>query len=255
MIILPDSPVMVFATAEVAFLSIYIAAVSTPGDAIIKRFASLVPLTALTYILKYSYCHITENLLWHSTVVAFCFAQLLNASEILCISRVDRAFLSALGKRSSKKDAATTTDTTWVVICAKATGLLWNLRRIGTPWEPKNTPPTRRESRARFLLRRVSLTLLAYLVLDVAGSAPPPEPHLVRRENQTLYDFGQLSTDDVIFRVVGVIGYLFCNALISLVLSNTVNIIMVALRLSRPEDCPTLNGPISKAYTVRNFWG
>lgn len=66
-------------------------------------------------------------------------------------------------------------------------GLLWNVRRVGTPWQVKNIPPApKKQSRTGFVLRRVAVTLFAYLFVDVVVSMPPSEEVMVRADKAGL---------------------------------------------------------------------
>lgn len=244
------------AAAELAFVSIYVLTVLyAPRNAVALRILSLASLAGVSWVLGVSLMRLTAIPQWRATMTTFCGIQLLNASEILCVFRVDSMSIS---QTASKKDnnARQGSAGTTAAIAAKTIGLLWNLRRIGTQWEIKKVAPTRRESRTRFLTRRVSLTLLAYTVLEFLLLQPPPESRLIGSGKETLFiRKTRLSVEDIAFRVGATLGMGITVVLYNLIMVNAANISMVAVGVSRPEECPTLNGSISEAYTVRKFWG
>lgn len=218
--------------AEFLFITIYVLAVLyVPSNAPALRLLSLATLAAASWALGHSLLRLTTVPQWRGAMVTLSGIQLLNASEILCVFAVDSLSLP------------------------KTIALLWNLRRIGTQWEIKNLAPTRREARARFLLRRVSLTFLAYLALEVLVLQPPPRRAFIALGKDTLFDWENLSADDVMFRVGATIGMGMSVSLLNLIMANVANIAMVTVGASRPEECPTLNGSVVEAYTVRKFWG
>lgn len=262
-----NHPGTVSAAAEFLFVGIYVLAVLyAPRHALALRLIGLASLAGVSWALGDALMSLTDIPQWRATMTTFCGIQLLNASEILCVFRVDAKSVAAqFGHRPSspssngsiarKVTAGSDQVLETASLAAKTIGLLWNLRRIGTQWEVKRVAPTRRESRVRFLLRRVSLTLLAYCVLEFLLLQPPPERAFVAPGKETLFDWSRLTKEDVIFRVGATLGMGLSVSLMNLILANVANITMVAVGASRPEECPTLNGSVTEAYTVRNFWG
>lgn len=268
------------AAAELLFLSIYVLTVLyAPRNVLTLRFLSLASLVGVSWVLRAALMRLTTVPQWSGTMAFFVGLQLLHASDIMCVIRADPvSYLSAQpapasGQQGpvffSDNNAKTTTTTAnspkgcgnrslpgTGILAAKTIALLCNLRRVGTPWEIKQIVPTQRESRTRFLSRRVLLTLLAYLVVEVILLQPLLAREFFAPGKETLFNLsGQLSIEDVIFRVAATIGMGVTSVLQTWIMINVTHIVMVAVGVSRPEECPTANGSIVEAYTIRKFWG
>ncbi|KAM0804237.1 membrane bound O-acyl transferase family-domain-containing protein, partial [Usnea florida] len=223
-----------------------------PRQATLTRFTSVIALSTLTYVLQETFLQLCKNPHWRAAAAPLLWIQFLSASEWILISRLDAAHIP---RRRGKHQLDTLITQVTDVIA-----LLWNLRRVNTKWQTKNIPtnsssgPTS-SSRSHFILRRLTTTLIAYLVMDIMVSAPPPDPNLVRPEKATLLKLHDLSSEDLIFRTIGTLSFWFSTALINLILSNTTAILSVLSGLSAPSNCPPLYGSILEAYTIRNFWG
>lgn len=244
---------MAFGTTQFAFLILFtFAIILIPRQATIMRFTSLVALFAFTYMLQETFVQLCRNHHWRAAAAALFWIQYLSASEMIWVSRVDSAHIS-VSRGESKAD----------VIAAQAIQvitLLWNLRRVGTRWQVKNIPISSSSgpaswSRARFMLRRLTTTIFAYLVLDIMVSGPCPDLALVSPQKETLFKLGGLSLEDIVFRTIGTVSFWFCTALINLAMANSVAILSVLVGSSSPTDCPPLYGPIGESYTIRRFWG
>lgn len=247
-----DDSVLTFGMAQAAFLFLStIVILVVPRHASVTRLMSLVPLSALTYMLQETFMELCRNPLWRATAAPLVWIQFLSASEMIWVSRVGSADISASRGESKARIVAKAVQTI---------ALVWNLRRIGTRWQVKNIPASpssgpASKSRARFVLKRLTTTLFAYLVLDIMISGPVPDSGLVTPHKQTLYKLDYLSMEDIIFRTIGTVSFWLSTALINLVMSNSVAIISVLAGLNSPTDCPPLYGPIGEAHSVRRFWG
>lgn len=265
-----EHPGTVSAAAELLFIGIYVLGVLyAPSYALTLRLISLASLAGVSWALGDALMSLTDVPQWRATMTTFCGIQLLNASEILCVFRVDAnsiaaqsgqqpnfSFSSSNGSSTAGKVATGPVHVPGTAsLVAKTIGLLWNLRRIGTQWEIQKVAPTQRESCTRFLLRRVSLTFLAYCVLEILLLQPPPERAFIAPGKETLFYWKRLTKEDIMFRVGATLGMGLSVSLMNLILANVANITMVAVGASRPEECPTLNGSVTEAYTVRKFWG
>ena len=243
-----------FGTTQAAFLTLVsIVILLVPRHATVTRIASLFPLCALTYTLQETSFQLCRNPHWRAAVVPLVWIQCMSASELICVSRVDSAHLSA-GRGKLRAGPMN------VRAVREVVALVWNLRRVGTRWQAKNIPvssSSRLESlsRARFVLGRITTTFLAYLVLDIMISGPTPDLALVHPQKETLFRLDRLSFDDIIFRTIGTISFWLSTALLNLIMSNSVAIFSVLTGLSSPTDCPPLYGPIGEAYNIRRFWG
>ena len=248
-----DGSALAFGTTYFAFLLLFTFVILlVPPHATAKRFTSLLALSALTYMLQETFINLCKNSHWRAAVAPLVWIQFLSASEIICISRVDPAQISASPGGPRSKNTFTQ--------AIQVIALLWNLRRVGTKWEVKNIPASSSSksaswSRARFVLRRLTTTLFFYLVIDIMISGPSPDLVLVSPQKETLFKLGCLSLEDVVFRTIGTVAFWLSSALINLIMINSVAILSVLTGLSSPMDCPPLYGPIGEAYSIRRFWG
>lgn len=246
------SALVSFFCTEAAFLALFSRVIlSTAPRSTSKRVAGLVALCATTAWMEkmiVPICLKNERPHWAATVASLLWVQFLSASDLVLITRVHAAQLPSLGKSSSS-----------VLRGLKAAaGVLWNIRRVGTPWQVKNVPSSaglQTQSRSGFVARRVAMTLLAYLVVDAVVSMPPPEQYLVRADKAALFSLRDLGADDVAFRSGTVVGYWLCTCILNFFMNNVGAVAAVLLGLSSPADCPPLYGSFSEAYTIRRFWG
>ncbi|MCJ1257705.1 hypothetical protein MMC24_005531 [Lignoscripta atroalba] len=139
-------------------------------------------------------------------------------------------------------------------------------RNIGTPYIVKNTPsfssknPDYIPSRAAFLLRKAILIISAFLVVDLASQpAQTLEQNAVLYSAETVPILGgngeNLTGEKILSRFVTVLGYWVCTWLVIDGYSSFLYFVFVGLgledvRLYRPNF-----GPISEAYSIRQFWG
>lgn len=240
--------------AEATFISTFVFLVlRTPPHAANKRVAGLVILAAATYTMEsliVQLCLNNGRPQWAAVLVSLLWVQLLNASDLLLVLRVDAAQLSKLRGQASGSGTARRV--------RSAAGILFNSRRVGTPWQVKNTPSDAGleiQNRAAFLFRRIFMTIPAYLFVDVMTSLPPPDSAFLRADKAALLPVGSVRVEDIIFRIATTILYWVTTGIVLMVMNNTGAIIGVLLGLCRPVDCPPPFGSFLEAYTVRRFWG
>lgn len=241
-----------FLCAEAAFLAVFSRVVlSTAARSTGKRVSGLVVLCATTVWMEkviVPVCLKNGRPHWAATVASLLWVQFLSASDLTLVTHVHTAKLPSL--RGSGTGILRSVRT--------AAGLLWNVRRVGTPWQVKNVPSSvglQTQSRAGFVARRVAVTLLAYLFVDTVVSMPPPEQHMVRADKAALFSLRSLGADDLAFRCGTVVGYWLTTGVLVLFMNNVGAIVAVLLGLCSPADCPPLYGSFSEAYTIRHFWG
>lgn len=238
--------------AETTFIATFVFLVlQTPPQAAGKRIAGLVVLGAATFALErliVQLCLNNGRPHWAAVLVALLWVQLFNASDLLLVLHVDAAQLSKLCGQVS--------GTTRGV--RSAAGILFNSRRVGTPWQVRNTPSTaglETQSRTAFLFRRVAMMVPAYLFVDIMTSLPPPDPGFLRADKAALLPVDRLSVEDLIFRIATTVSYWVTTGIVLMVMNNTGAIIGVLLGLCRPVDCPPPFVSYLEAYTIRRFWG
>lgn len=239
-------PILAFTCIEIGFITVFaLVAISTPKEATSTRVAGLSALAVATYIMEgliTPLCLKNERPHWAAILTALLWVQLLNASDLLLLLGIDAC------RRANSLST---------ISFGSATGLLFNFRRVGTPWQIKNVPSTadiRAQSPESFLIRRIAVTAACYLFLDIMVSLPPPDPAMVRSDKVALSLRG-LSVDDVIFRIGATVSFWFTPAVAVTATNNLFAIIAVLSGLSRPEDCPPAFGSFSEAYNIRRFWG
>lgn len=241
-----------FFCTEAAFVVLFSRVIlSTAPRSTSKRVVGLVVLCAITAWMEkliVPICIKNERPHWAATVASLLWVQFLSASDLVLVTRVHAAQFSSVRRSSSSMLRGLMT----------AAGLLWNIRRVGTPWQVKNVPSSaglQTQSRAGFVARRVAVTLLAYLFVDAVVSMPPPEQHLVRADKVSLFSLRNLGAEDIAFRSGTVVGCWLCTGILNLFMNNVGAVVAVSLGLSSPADCPPLYGSFSEAYTIRRFWG
>lgn len=248
-----------FAAGEIAFVSIFaLVVLSATAQATARRVLGLAVLVALTSSLERfiaQLCLANGRPHWAATAASLLWVQLLSASELLLVSRVDASRLPC-NSTSDGNDGIPTSSVGSEA--ASAVALLWNMRRIGTRWQVKNVAVVnnqQQQTRTAFVLGRVAVIVAAYILVDVIVSMPPPEPTLVRPDKTTLFALHTLDAGDLIFRSAMTVSFFFTTGVLNLFMNNIGASAIVLLRLSSPADCPPLYGSFLEAFTVRRFWG
>ena len=139
-------------------------------------------------------------------------------------------------------------------------------RNEGTPWVVKNTPPFSSKdpnfvpSRKAFCLQKLAVIVFTYLFVDILSQASKP-----LEENAQLYSSGKvriftgdgsnLTTEQIFIRLMTVVLYWICTALVINAVCSTYAILSVALHIKDVKHYPPNFGSVSEAYTIRGFWG
>ncbi|WDK20958.1 hypothetical protein CGRA01v4_12247 [Colletotrichum graminicola] len=203
------------------------------------RVIGVTVLVALSLRLYFSWLQLLTNPHWRAIVAPLIWIQFLSASELI------------LGARASEPDfRATHADQLRLV-----PPMLWNLRRVGTRWAVKNTPASPNQSRARFIWRRATATVLAYLVLDAMLLAPAPDAALVSIQNQTLWDLRALTPEGCVFRMIATASFWVSVALLLFIINNCGALLSVICERCSASDCPPLFGSFANVTSIRQFWG
>ncbi|RMZ69163.1 TRI7-trichothecene biosynthesis [Pyrenophora seminiperda CCB06] len=230
-----------------AFLLIYSCAVILiPPRKKAYRRLSVVALTYITYLTQTSLLETCLNPHWRAIGTPLLWIQLLSASELITVSSVSPStFLETC--QASKLST--------VVAIFQGILLLWNLRRIGTPWAAKNVPSRSQQNSVQFVAGRFLRLSLAYVLLDLSVSAPGPSQHLLQVPKHTLWRLWGLSLEDAAFRTVGSISFWITVALLLYFLHGTASTAGVILNLWQTGNCAPLFGSFREAYSLRKFWG
>lgn len=239
-----QNPASLF-TAVSAFFAVFSGTiVFTPKDAFLTRLSAVVCLFAIQYPIYIILSDSFPTKAMEAAYMTGLWVAWASAGELVLISRASREDLTEGAERVGT-----------ITLLYRASCLYFNLRRAGTKWEIKDLGYIKPRSRLGFLAYKSCTIGLCLLVLDGMTSAPPPEPHLVSKDKQTLWDFGKLSSEDVVFRLIVVISMWVSGFLCNYLVINTGAFAAVALGLSKPEVCPRAhNGPFSSLTSVRSFW-
>lgn len=241
---LREEYVKFFASAA-AFLTVFSGTiVFTPKDAFLTRLSAVVALFAINWAVYLSMSVLlpTTAMVGALTTVLWCAC--LSAGEVIFISRAAPEDLT----KGNKKVGT-------IRLLYRAVCLYFNFRRAGTKWEIRDLSYNCPRSRAGFLAYKLCCMAIAFLVIDVTASAPPPESHMVTTDKQTMWNFGVLNSEDVVFRLLAttmmwVTGYAY-----KYLINTSGAAISVGLGLSKPEAWPRLfNAPFSSLTSVRGFW-
>ncbi|KAK1623164.1 membrane bound O-acyl transferase family-domain-containing protein [Colletotrichum phormii] len=228
---------------QVAFLIIFTGAIlfSTRGQKT-ARMISVAVLAAITHGAQSQCLGILSNPHWRAIATPLCWIQFLSASQLtLSASTFELNFRQPFPGH-------------WSRACL-VLPMLWNLRRVGTPLLAKNTPPSPKQSRLRFISERLLTTTLAYLTLDLIVSSPAPSVAMVGHPKQTLWNFHALSREDFVFRMIATATFWISVALLLLIINNCAAILGVICGCYSPGDCPPLFGSFVDVKSIRQFWG
>ncbi|KAL8876543.1 MAG: hypothetical protein Q9198_005283 [Flavoplaca austrocitrina] len=139
-------------------------------------------------------------------------------------------------------------------------------RNIGTRYIVKGTPqysskdPEYIPSRWSFCLRKICLILSTFLIIDLASQNSQPlevnaEAFAEEKVHILTGSPDNLSPADVVTRLVTVLGYWFCTAIVIDAFASIFNLLFVAFHLEDVEVYRPNFGSMTEAYTVRRFWG
>ncbi|KAF4454892.1 hypothetical protein F53441_2685 [Fusarium austroafricanum] len=242
----PISQILILAcTILVIFASTLIL---IPKSAVLSRIGLAVALSCLQYSFYTSLLESSLSQVQITGISLFSWGLYTNGAEQILLSRYDADdVLTAKEKHSGRCLGP-------VTLLLRAMGMYFSLRRVGLRGE---IPMEQRVSSnsLRFVITKSIECVVSYLILDAVLLAPHPEGHLITREKQALFKLFTLTWEDVIFRISSSIGN-WVIAYFSVRLGHgSIAVGSVLLGLSKPEDWPHLNGPISSWSTVRTFWG
>ncbi|KAF5026804.1 hypothetical protein F66182_1088 [Fusarium sp. NRRL 66182] len=222
--------------------------VFVPKNAILTRVGVTVALSCIQYTFYTSVLQTSWTAAQISDICLLSWGFYVNGTEQILLSRYDIDDVRTRAEREAGHRLGP------VTLLSRAAGMYFNLRRVGlrgeVPVKHRNSP-----QRGQLLLAKTVETIALYLIMDAAMSAPLPEGHLITRDKQTLIRLSNLSWQDAAFRVVSTIGYWFISYVCNRLNHACAAVLTLSLGLSKPEDWPHLNGPLSACYTVRSFWG
>lgn len=184
----------------------------------------------------YLYVHAPENV----EVVANSLI-LVTASEYLLLTDAQHE-LHKVGQKEPISSTSFWSRLKWSV------QLLTTPRRIGWAHEPKSAIPSSNLQRGKFILFRLTRTLLYMLLVDVATFIAKINPSFKKTAPSSAeQSFLWHSSSILLFLAMSM-------PVLAIVMNLLPSIICVATGISEPNDWPYLFGKFGDAYTVRRFW-
>lgn len=213
-----------------------------PKNAIATRLGATLALGCLQYLFHHLIVEMLPFPSQHSNATTLSWIAFASGAEAILVSRIDANDLSD-GKDPPR------------VLLWRALCIFFNWRRVGTKWEVSNLRRRRPQTRTRFLSTMLGQMTVCYLIVDAMMAAPPPDKQLVTRQKQTMLHLGNLSAEDVFFRLVACTSYWVISSSVNRINVNLAAFLSVLMGVSTPESVPYFLGPISAMYTIRGFWG
>ncbi|CAG7921867.1 unnamed protein product [Penicillium olsonii] len=231
------------------------------------RYITLLAAVALAYHLQRHVHAAFPSIRIAGLLSALCWAQILNAADILCLSRVNYAQQLEWERATTDqkpKESLTLGDScfSWSRL-GWALDLSFNLRRIGTPWHVKNLPNFDKTeghwtSRLGFFRYRIFVICLALLTLRLLnyGGNQKALVDVMSVENQSLVRFTDgIFMQKLLSHVSFVVSYWLNMRATHQLMYNSCAVISVALGIHESTSWPPLGGSIMEAWTLRRFWG
>lgn len=246
-------------------------AYTSPSDTLLRAAASLCVILISTHLqwgLKPAHCssgteHFIKNVGMLSIFQTFHMVELLLLSRASYVDEIQQRKKRESDNDDGGNDSRPTFGTllrpilwSWRVV--------WNPRQIGTRWQVKNIPRFHPASAngiySRFLFVRTQLTMFGSIVAGLYAL----KMYVAKSDGlSTWFDMdntflvgrlGDWTLDGFLTRMVGVIAS-YC--LIAIVLSSCIgaaSVLFVGLGLSEAVNWPPIMGPVTSAWSVRQFW-
>ncbi|KAF4120326.1 hypothetical protein GMORB2_3127 [Geosmithia morbida] len=228
--------------------------VLAPRSATAQRLVVAAAMIGLNYL----FCQTLDTVVLlpspRVNVVTLSWIACASGTEAVFVSRIDASQLILDGKGGGTGRGVGGWTLAWRALC-----VFFNLRRVGTRWEPANVRPppgsARLRGRLRFVMAMTARCVACYLLVDLMSLLPRPEERLFTREKQTLWRLWDLSTEDVVFRLSACCGLWITSYLFQMFNVSLAGLLAVVAGLSRPELWPPVFGPLWTMYSIRDFWG
>ena len=237
--------------------------ISTPKSGIgsLPRYFFLPILAAISKQLLQGLQGITGSLAIDNVFIGIVALFLLQCCNLLVIERLDADYLVG-GTIFQPSDG-------FLYKLFRTTCLIFNLRGVGTPWQPKNLnrfpefytlhSNGGKPTRTAFIVRQLMIISWQYVLLDmthVSSLDATPE------ENDKLFGPGSefmylnATAEQWAGRViVGVISALVPARVAVDIYYRILSVIAVVLGITPPEQWPPLFGTLRDIYTIRGVWG
>ncbi|MCJ1379488.1 hypothetical protein MMC17_002589 [Xylographa soralifera] len=143
-----------------------------------------------------------------------------------------------------------------------AMDILFSPRSIGKPWQIKNVAnyddknPSYVPSRGRFLVRTTIFSVCLFLVADFTSMMPAPEDGLFGPRKVPLFTrLSEVTAEELIIRFFANAAFYVNTYIVTSLVGNVCALLSVGTGMSSPASWRPTYGSLSKAYTVRKFWG
>ncbi|KAM0713939.1 hypothetical protein Q7P37_010902 [Cladosporium fusiforme] len=233
---------------------------TTPKRSLLRP-AILPVLTILAYCSYYTSAKFTGQAVLFSWFIVGPYANIYHCWNVLCLHPLDNNDI--LREMARWKRASTPAALYGRIFFTTAT--LLSFRGIGSSWQIPGIPPVRprsTNSRAQFIGRQASITIIQYLIMDFFVSMEPsPEMAVTWAEGKEWLWIPSLNphpvtTDDLVSRAVGAtLGWFVVGRIMNDVGYRIISIIAVGIGLSAPEQWPPVFGSYSDCYTLRGYFG
>ena len=243
----------------------------TPSSSLL-RVGLLPVLSAMTWHCIQTCARDIANGPWAGTVAGYAFSLLMHYVDIAVLSRwafelqgPERNLLTGAARvppaKPPGRSAGDDPHRPETIARLKfGLSIFCSMRFINTPHQPKTLPRLSDEllqSRARFLVHTAIKIVFCYLFLDLIGSmsdSDVPARFYTLDKVSLLTRLHEVTLEEMVMRF----GAAFASGATSICIQGGLYCIMafltVATGLQSPEDWPPYSGPISQAYSVRNFW-
>jgi hypothetical protein len=140
--------------------------------------------------------------------------------------------------------------------------LLFSPRGVNRAWAAKNIPhfrssdPAYVPTRAAFLRRRLTSTLISFLLFDVIANSPPPDPSMFSLSTIPFFRrLDDVTSSELALRLSSTLAFWISTYCIVNVINGVFALFCVGLGVSEAKDWPPIFGAVGEASSVRRFWG
>lgn len=146
--------------------------------------------------------------------------------------------------------------------CSFIIDLLFSPRGVNRAWAAKHIPhfrssdPAYVPTRAAFLRRRFTSTLVSFLVFDFLANSPPPDPSTFSPSTIPFFRrLDDVTSPELALRLSSTLGFWVNTYCIVNVINGVFALFCVGLGVSEAKDWPPIFGAVGVAFSVRRFWG
>ncbi|KAF4965145.1 hypothetical protein FSARC_7012 [Fusarium sarcochroum] len=236
--------------------------ISTPKSGItsLPRYAFPAIVVAVGNQLLKELSGISTSLCHQATSMGISAICLMQCCNFLAISRLDVNDLARANVFQSSDS--------FLRKVIRTTGLIFNLRGVGTPWQAKKLSAFPRfyskqnngqqPTAGWFIVRQVLIVAWQYLflnILDVSALDTPPEDTEKLFAQGSEYLYLDATVEQWIGRViVGPISWAISARVVLDLPNRVLSVVSVLLGITSPQEWPPVFGSVLDSYTIRGFW-